>query len=53
VASAPSPLLAPASLVGGYAGARLARRLPSRVLRVVIVTVGLAVGIVLLLDTAR
>lgn len=46
-------LLAPASLVGGYVGARLARRLPSRVLRVVIVTVGLAVGIVLLLDTAR
>jgi uncharacterized membrane protein YfcA len=46
-------LLAPASLIGGYVGARLARRLPSRVLRVVIVTVGLIVGIVLLLDSAR
>jgi uncharacterized membrane protein YfcA len=46
-------VLAPASLIGGYVGARLAGRLPSRVLRVVIVTVGLAVGIVLLLGTAR
>jgi uncharacterized membrane protein YfcA len=41
-------LLAPACLVGGYAGARLARRLPPRVLRGVIVVVGIAVGTVLL-----
>jgi uncharacterized membrane protein YfcA len=41
-------IVAPATLVGGYAGARLARRLPNRVLRAVIVTIGLAVGVVLL-----
>ena len=41
-------VVAPATLVGGYAGARLARRLPSSVLRAVIVTVGLIVGLVLL-----
>jgi hypothetical protein len=40
--------LAPATIVGGYAGARLARRLPSRVLRIVIVTFGTAIGLVLL-----
>ena len=40
--------LAPATVAGGYAGARLARRLPARVLRVVIVTFGTAIGLVLL-----
>lgn len=37
-------VVAPATIAGGYLGARLARRLPARVLRVVIVTFGLAVG---------
>ena len=41
-------IIAPASLVGGYAGARLVRRLPARSLRVAIVTVGIVVGVVLL-----
>jgi uncharacterized membrane protein YfcA len=41
-------LLAPTALVGGYLGARLARRLPARALRVVIVVFGLAVGTILL-----
>jgi len=41
-------ILAPATMLGGYAGARLARRLPARALRVVIVTVGTLVGLVLL-----
>ncbi|GAB2591734.1 UPF0721 transmembrane protein [Paractinoplanes abujensis] len=41
-------ILAPATVVGGYAGARLARRLPSHVLRAVIVTFGTAIGLLLL-----
>jgi uncharacterized membrane protein YfcA len=41
-------VIAPATLLGGYAGARLARRLPGAVLKVVIVTAGTVVGIVLL-----
>jgi uncharacterized protein len=40
--------LAPATVLGGYAGARLARKLPARVLRAVIVTFGVAIGLVLL-----
>jgi uncharacterized protein len=40
--------LTPATLLGGYAGARLARRLPARVLRVVIVVLGTTVGVILL-----
>jgi uncharacterized membrane protein YfcA len=40
--------LAPATIAGGYAGARLARRLPSRVLKIVIVTFGTIIGLVLL-----
>jgi hypothetical protein len=40
--------LAPATIIGGYAGARLAQRLPARVLRVVIVLFGTAIGLVLL-----
>jgi hypothetical protein len=43
-------LLAPTTLVGGYLGARLARRLPENVLRAAVVTLGLGVGIYLLLD---
>ncbi|MGK5684773.1 sulfite exporter TauE/SafE family protein [Actinoplanes sp. URMC 104] len=41
-------ILAPATVVGGYAGARLARRLPSRVLRAIIVAFGTAIGLLLL-----
>ncbi|MEV0899302.1 sulfite exporter TauE/SafE family protein [Actinoplanes sp. NPDC049802] len=41
-------ILAPAAIVGGYAGARLARRLPQRVLKYVIVTFGTTVGLFLL-----
>ncbi|MEU4560845.1 sulfite exporter TauE/SafE family protein [Actinoplanes sp. NPDC023936] len=39
--------LAPATIVGGYAGARLARRMPAHVLRYVIVTFGTAIGLLL------
>lgn len=41
-------VIAPATLLGGYAGARLARRLPGAVLKAVIVTAGTVVGLVLL-----
>ncbi|WP_433609504.1 sulfite exporter TauE/SafE family protein [Dactylosporangium sp. CA-139114] len=41
-------VVAPAALVGGYAGARLARRLPSAVLKALIVVFGTVVGCVLL-----
>jgi uncharacterized membrane protein YfcA len=41
-------ILAPATIIGGYAGARVARRLPARVLRIIIVTFGTAIGLVLL-----
>jgi uncharacterized membrane protein YfcA len=41
-------ILAPATIVGGYAGARLARRLPAQVLRALIVTFGTVIGLVLL-----
>ena len=41
-------VLAPATLTGGYLGARLARRLPAPVLRALIVTFGLVVGAYLL-----
>ncbi|WP_328466758.1 sulfite exporter TauE/SafE family protein [Actinoplanes sp. NBC_00393] len=40
-------LVAPATVVGGYTGARLARRLPARVLKYVIVTFGTAIGLLL------
>jgi uncharacterized membrane protein YfcA len=40
--------LAPATIVGGYAGARAARRLPSQVLKALIVTFGTVIGLVLL-----
>jgi uncharacterized membrane protein YfcA len=41
-------ILAPATITGGYVGARIARRLPAAVLRAVIVTFGVVVGVVLL-----
>jgi uncharacterized protein len=41
-------LLAPTTLIGGYLGARVARRLPENVLRAAVVVLGLAVGIYLL-----
>jgi uncharacterized membrane protein YfcA len=41
-------VLVPATIAGGYLGARLARRLPAGVLGAVIVTAGTVVGIVLL-----
>jgi len=40
--------VAPATIVGGYAGARLARRLPARVLKALIVSFGTAIGLLLL-----
>ncbi|OLB74260.1 MAG: permease [Actinobacteria bacterium 13_2_20CM_2_71_6] len=46
-------VLAPATLTGGYLGARLARRLPAPVLRTFIVTFGLAVGVYLLVRALR
>jgi uncharacterized protein len=42
-------LLAPATIAGGYLGARLARRLSPVVLRAVIVALSFGVGIVLLI----
>jgi uncharacterized membrane protein YfcA len=41
-------VLTPATLVGGYAGARIGRRLNAAVLRAVIVVFGTVVGLVLL-----
>ena len=41
-------LLAPATLVGGFLGGKLARRLPENVLRWSVVTLGIAVGLYLL-----
>jgi uncharacterized membrane protein YfcA len=40
-------ILAPATVVGGYGGARLARRLPAPVLRALIVTFAVVVGVYL------
>jgi uncharacterized membrane protein YfcA len=42
-------VLGPATLVGGYVGAHVARRLPTAVLRWSIVTFAVGVGVVLLL----
>jgi uncharacterized membrane protein YfcA len=42
-------VLAPATVVGGYLGARLARRLPARVLRALIVTFASVIGVYLLI----
>jgi uncharacterized membrane protein YfcA len=41
-------VIAPATVVGGFAGAKLARRLPARVLKALIVTFGAVVGLILL-----
>jgi uncharacterized membrane protein YfcA len=41
-------IVAPATLIGGYTGARLARRLPQKALRIAIVAVGVGVGLILL-----
>ncbi|MEV8507868.1 sulfite exporter TauE/SafE family protein [Actinoplanes sp. NPDC051475] len=41
-------VVAPATVVGGYVGARVARRLPGRVLKGLIVTFGVTIGMVLL-----
>ncbi len=41
-------IVAPATMAGGYLGARFARRLPPAVLRTVIVCLGFAVGVILL-----
>ncbi|PTA47219.1 sulfite exporter TauE/SafE family protein [Micromonospora sp. RP3T] len=41
-------VVAPATIAGGYAGARLARRLPAVVLKTVIVLFGTAIGLYLL-----
>ncbi|MBO4209108.1 sulfite exporter TauE/SafE family protein [Micromonospora echinofusca] len=41
-------VIAPATLIGGYLGARLARRLPANVLRAVIVVFGTSIGLFLL-----
>ncbi|TQM37494.1 sulfite exporter TauE/SafE family protein [Pseudonocardia cypriaca] len=43
-------VLAPTTLVGGYVGARVARRSPERVLRAAVVLLGLTVGVYLLLN---
>ncbi|AEV82448.1 permease [Actinoplanes sp. SE50] len=45
--------LAPATVVGGYAGARLARRLPATVLKYLIVTFGTTIGLILLYRAFR
>jgi uncharacterized membrane protein YfcA len=50
---AAAAILAPATLLGGYTGSRLARRLPAGVLRVVIVVFGTVVGVVLLIRALR
>jgi uncharacterized membrane protein YfcA len=46
-------VLAPATVVGGYTGAKLARRLPSAVLRFLIVAFGTVIGLVLLYRAFR
>jgi uncharacterized membrane protein YfcA len=42
-------VLAPTTLVGGYLGARIARRMPENLLRWCVVVLGLAVGVYLIL----
>ena len=46
-------VLAPATIAGGYVGARIVRRLPSAVLKAVIVTFGAVIGFVLLVRAVR
>jgi uncharacterized membrane protein YfcA len=40
--------LAPATIIGGYAGAKIARKLPAHILKLIIVTFGTAIGLLLL-----
>ncbi len=40
--------LAPATIIGGYVGAKLARRLSARVLRTIVVSFGIVIGLILL-----
>ncbi len=42
--------LAPTTLIGGYVGARIARRSPERVLRAAVVVLGMTVGVYLLMS---
>jgi len=42
-------VIAPASLLGGYLGASIMRRLPASLLRGVVVTLGVVVAIILFL----
>lgn len=42
-------ILAPATIVGGYTGAVLARRLPGRLLKALVVTFGTTIGLVFLI----
>jgi uncharacterized membrane protein YfcA len=42
-------VLAPATMVGGYVGARVARLMPDRVLRIVVIVIGVVVAVWLLL----
>lgn len=46
-------VLAPATMVGGYGGAKLVRRLPNAVLKGLIVTFGTVIGLVLLARNIR
>ena len=46
-------ILTPATLAGGYLGARLVRRLPSQMLRWAIVIYGVAIGVFLLVRAVR
>jgi uncharacterized membrane protein YfcA len=46
-------VVAPATIAGGYSGARLARRLPSAVLRWLIVVFAVVVGLILLVRVVR
>ncbi|MFB9236135.1 sulfite exporter TauE/SafE family protein [Plantactinospora siamensis] len=46
-------VLVPATIVGGYGGARLARRLPPAILKTVIVVFGTAIGLLLLYRALR
>jgi hypothetical protein len=41
-------VIAPATVIGGYGGARLARRLPDQVWKVTIVAFGTVIGLILL-----
>jgi uncharacterized protein len=46
-------IIVPSNILGGYLGARLARVLPARVLRAVIVTFATTVGLILLVKALR